>query len=341
MATLRRLQTEFADAVAAAETRARETVASLEQENAFQELRNGKLHARNRQLYNQIQDLKGAIRVYTRIRPVAPNDDGPGAVVVPGRCLDPVAEGMDVLCKPPAGKLSATGERRPAGKRADEKRYSFDKVFGPDSTQGQVYEELSPLVCGILDGFNVCIFAYGQTGSGKTFTMGGPGDGTGQGGGDGSRGSCGAFDETAGVNTRALTELFESAASRAQDGAAAFTISVEMREIYNEQVRDLLNMSEKEDTWNGVAMRPRFDKAAAAGSSSRPGSSSARPGTAGASASGRDRGSVGGGGGGSGSGSGGGDAAAGTSGASSEETPAVTRVVALNAAHVLDIMVGM
>eukprot|EP00227_Mantoniella_beaufortii_P010987 CAMPEP_0197583194 /NCGR_PEP_ID=MMETSP1326-20131121/6188_1 /TAXON_ID=1155430 /ORGANISM="Genus nov. species nov., Strain RCC2288" /LENGTH=828 /DNA_ID=CAMNT_0043147379 /DNA_START=88 /DNA_END=2570 /DNA_ORIENTATION=+ len=340
--TLQRLQSEFVDALATAEARACETVASLERENVFQTLRNGKLHARNRQLYNQIQDLKGAIRVYTRIRPVAASDDGPGAVVVPGRCLDPAAEGMDVVCTPPPGKLSATGERRPAGKRADEKRFSFDKVFGPDSTQGQVYEELSPLVCGILDGYNVCIFAYGQTGSGKTFTMGGPGDGTGRGSGDG-KGSCWGFDETAGVNTRALTELFESAASRASanDGAASFTISVEMREIYNEHVRDLLNMTEKEDTWNGVAMTPRFDKAAAAtgGSSSssvRPGSSSARPGTAsaGAGASGRDKGSSGGNSGSSGSGG----VAEGASGASGEEAPVVTRVVALNAAHVLEIM---
>jgi hypothetical protein len=41
----------------------------------------------------------------------------------------------DVVCNPPAGKQSNTGERRPAGKRTDEKRYSFDKVFGPGSSQ--------------------------------------------------------------------------------------------------------------------------------------------------------------------------------------------------------------
>ena len=40
---------------------------------------------------------------------------GDGAVVCPGRCLDPAAEGADVVCKPPAGKLSNTGERRPTG----------------------------------------------------------------------------------------------------------------------------------------------------------------------------------------------------------------------------------
>ena len=35
----------------------------------------------------------------------------------------------------------------------------------------QVYEELSPAVCGVLQGQYVCVMAYGQTGAGKTFTM--------------------------------------------------------------------------------------------------------------------------------------------------------------------------
>jgi kinesin family protein C2/C3 len=328
-AALADMRAQFTDAVARAEAEARVTVARLEEESSLQARTNGALHARNRQLYNQIQDLKGAIRVYTRIRPVAAGDDGPGAVVAPGSCLDPAAEGADVVCTPPLGKAAAVGERRPAGRRAEEKRFSFDKVFGPDSTQGQVYDELSPLVCGILDGYNVCIFAYGQTGSGKTHTMGGPGDATGRAGpaeaGMGGRGGC---DENAGVNTRALAELFESAASRAAAGGMGFTISVEMREIYNEQVRDLLNPAEKEETWNGVKLHTNTGGGGGGGGGVSSGASTsarAAGGGSGRPVSARDK---------TAGGSGSDDDAT----ATTAQAVTITRVEARDAAHVLGIM---
>ena len=50
-------------------------------------------------------------------------------------------------------------------------KYTFDSVFGPDSTQKQIFDETSRVVQSAIDGYNVCIFAYGQTGSGKTHTI--------------------------------------------------------------------------------------------------------------------------------------------------------------------------
>ena len=53
------------------------------------------------------------------------------------------------------------------------KVFEFEQVFKPESTQDQVFTEVSDLVLSVLDGYNTCIFAYGQTGSGKTYTMNG------------------------------------------------------------------------------------------------------------------------------------------------------------------------
>ena len=45
--------------------------------------------------------------------------------------------------------------------------FEFDRVFGPESTQEQVFGDVAQLVMSVLDGYNVCIFAYGQTGAAR------------------------------------------------------------------------------------------------------------------------------------------------------------------------------
>ncbi|XP_044981811.1 kinesin-like protein KIN-14F [Hordeum vulgare subsp. vulgare] len=158
----------------------------------------------NRKLYNQVQDLKGSIRVYCRIRPFLPGQVSSSTV----GCIDD--GNISIITPSKSGK-----EGR--------KSFSFNKVFGPSSTQDEVFLDTQPLIRSVLDGYNVCIFAYGQTGSGKTFTMSGPKNMT---------------EQTQGVNYRALGDLFNLAEKR--KGTFVYDIAVQMIEIYNEQVRDLL-----------------------------------------------------------------------------------------------------
>ncbi|PWA61737.1 kinesin-4 [Artemisia annua] len=160
----------------------------------------------NRKLYNQVQDLKGNIRVYCRVRPFIGRQSNFTSTV------DSIEEGTISINTP-----SKYGKGR--------RSFNFNKVFGPSATQGEVFEDTRPLIRSVLDGYNVCIFAYGQTGSGKTHTMTGPKDLT---------------EDNQGVNYRALNDLFFLAEQR--KGTLQYDVSVQMIEIYNEQVRDLLKI---------------------------------------------------------------------------------------------------
>ncbi|KAL4342075.1 hypothetical protein GQ457_08G021640 [Hibiscus cannabinus] len=158
----------------------------------------------NRKLYNQVQDLKGNIRVYCRVRPFLSGKSSNVSTV------DHIEEGNITINIPSKN-----------GKGC--KSFTFNKVFGQSSTQAEVFSDMQPLIRSVLDGYNVCIFAYGQTGSGKTYTMVGPKELT---------------EKNQGVNYRALGDLFMLAEQRKD--AFRYDVAVQMIEIYNEQVRDLL-----------------------------------------------------------------------------------------------------
>ncbi|CAJ1951903.1 unnamed protein product [Sphenostylis stenocarpa] len=131
--------------------------------------------AENRKLFNEVQELKGNIRVYCRIRPFLPGQKEKQSIV------EHIGETDLVVANP--SKQGKEGLRT----------FKFNKVFGPTSTQAGVYADIQAFIRSVLDGYNVCIFAYGQTGSGKTYTMSGPNNAT---------------PESVGVNYRALNDLF-------------------------------------------------------------------------------------------------------------------------------------
>ncbi|ESQ27784.1 hypothetical protein EUTSA_v10018060mg [Eutrema salsugineum] len=161
----------------------------------------------NRKLFNELQELKGNIRVFCRVRPFLPGQGGANTVV------EYVGEDGELVVTNPT-KLGKDGLRQ----------FKFNKVYSPNATQAEVFSDIKPLVRSVLDGYNVCIFAYGQTGSGKTYTMSGP---------------DGASEEDWGVNYRALNDLFKI--SQFRKGNINYEVGVQMVEIYNEQVLDLLS----------------------------------------------------------------------------------------------------
>lgn len=171
---------------------------------------------KRRKMHNEIQELKGNIRVFARIRPFQPND---ASAWDEQPCILPKADECSLEIKPDNGPGVVGSERHrdraPQG-------FTFDHVFHQSSTQSEVFEEVRSFVQSALDGFNVCLFSYGQTGSGKTHTMQGASNGEGR-----------------GIIPRAMEHLGQYKMQQEQ-GGWYFIFEVSYLEIYNEKIQDLL-----------------------------------------------------------------------------------------------------
>ncbi|KAJ2767624.1 kinesin-like nuclear fusion protein, partial [Coemansia nantahalensis] len=173
-----------------------------------------------RSLHNTIQELKGNIRVFCRVRPLL-GDSADGESALPIRL--PECEDNDQI------ELSQTAENALGKTTSKSFPFKFDRVFGSDSTQDAVFEEVSQLIQSALDGYPVCIFAYGQTGSGKTHTMQGPD-------------AISAKDMDAavlGIIPRAVKQIYDNTSKLAERGWE-YTLEGQFLEIYNETIQDLL-----------------------------------------------------------------------------------------------------
>ncbi|XP_022368352.1 kinesin-like protein KIF27 isoform X2 [Enhydra lutris kenyoni] len=105
--------------------------------------------------------------------------------------------------------------------------FTFDFVFGKNSTQDEVYNTcIKPLVFSLIEGYNATVFAYGQTGSGKTYTIGG--------------GHVASVVEgQKGIIPRAIQEIFQNIS---ENPSIDFSIKVSYIEVYKEDLRDLLEL---------------------------------------------------------------------------------------------------
>lgn len=161
---------------------------------------------RRKRIHNQLQDMKGAIRVYARVRPPSAAEARDGVAV---RRVDAFSLEAE----------NAGAALTPSSKRRECRSFSFDSVFDEHSTQEDVFSECSGLVSSAVDGFNVTIFAYGQTGAGKTHTMFGS-------------------DEAPGVVPRATAELFRLLSGFGS--ARSSTVRCSMFELYRDELVDLI-----------------------------------------------------------------------------------------------------
>lgn len=134
--------------------------------------------------------------------------------------------------------------RKPGDKISSPRKvFTFDGVYDADSTNEEIYGDfVGPLVESVLEGYNGCVFAYGQTSCGKTFSMQG----------------LQTMNMQRGIINRAIDQIFENI--QVTD-VTYYTIRASYLEIYNEEIRDLLNKGNrykldiKEHPQKGVYVR--------------------------------------------------------------------------------------
>ena len=175
-----------------------------------------KAEAVRREMFNQIQELRGNVRVFCRVRPPSPRETSEASASI---CLETLPDVATVHLRLGPEKSSS---------------YAFNRVFSQESTQEDVFGEVSGLVQSALDGYNVCLFSYGQTGSGKTHTMLGGSDAT-----------------SRGIIPRAVEKVVEASKINEVKGWS-YTLKASYVEIYNETIRDLLSTVGHSDTTHKI-----------------------------------------------------------------------------------------
>eukprot|EP00759_Apiculatamorpha_spiralis_P001483 PhF_6_TR10548/c2_g1_i2/m.16720/K17914/KIF13; kinesin family member 13 len=191
-------------------------------------------------LFSQNESTAHNVRVCLRVRPLLPREiakDTEEGITTPTPCI--VANNHAVTILDPKTFLP-------------KEAFEFDEVFwgvppaqiaiecpAPVVGQEEVYQSVGvPAVQAAMRGLNACLFAYGQTGSGKTHTMlGSPQD--------------------PGIAPRLVRYLFQEMKNQSEvtDPTLRMESTVELSflEIYNEKVKDLLNIAHQ----HGGASSPR------------------------------------------------------------------------------------
>ncbi|KAK0553300.1 kinesin-like nuclear fusion protein [Tilletia horrida] len=180
-----------------------------------------------RKLHNEVQELRGNIRVFARVRPRTNNDARNGSEAMANMLFpDDGVGGEKTRIEVVAQAESATGTMTMRNHL-----FTFDRVFQPKASQSEVFEEISHLTQSVLDGYNVAIFAYGQTGSGKTFTL--------EGASTESYADIGNLGDDAGMIPRAVQMLWQ-ASEALKDKGWTYNFEGSILEIYCDGINDLL-----------------------------------------------------------------------------------------------------
>lgn len=164
-------------------------------------------------------DNEEAFKVFVRVRPLMPKERYTGSKKTNGSIVkisEDSKETTKLYLSDPDMVYDYVGRR--------ERGYEFDTIFQPQDNNETVFDNtVFPLLPSILEGYNATCFAYGMTGSGKTHTMLGD-----------------IYDSSTGEKGLCLQTVEKLFQLMEQEPNKKYAIKISYLEIYNEQVRDLL-----------------------------------------------------------------------------------------------------
>ncbi|EED87967.1 kinesin motor protein-like protein, partial [Thalassiosira pseudonana CCMP1335] len=172
-------------------------------------------------LLNELQDIRGTVRVYCRPKP---SNAETSIVTIPTHDI-----------------LVLNEDTSPVS-------FKFDRVFSPHCSGYEIFSELEEPLISSLDGFNVTLLAFGQGGSGKTHSV--LGDYTFDAEGSPSL-------QSHGVQLQSLQQLFTIAGHRTDRYKDTFSMTIV--EVHNEKLFDLVSGTPSAERDGELEIRTNID----------------------------------------------------------------------------------
>ncbi|KAK7950918.1 P-loop containing nucleoside triphosphate hydrolase [Apiospora aurea] len=193
----------------------------LQEDYRVVEKKLGKCNEANAKLFDELADLKGNLRVMTRVRPQLnePDEDLEDIEMAPGELVDQ----LQWVGVPDERNQSTTSRNN---KEAAPLNWygQFECVFGQNATNADIFDEVKPVLGSAFNGKNATVFAYGQSGSGKTYTLG--------------TAAVTADLEQGGLIPRSVEMLRQWIADREETWD--YEVTVEFLEIFADKIYDLI-----------------------------------------------------------------------------------------------------
>jgi kinesin family member C2/C3 len=169
---------------------------------------------RRRKLLDELQDLRGSVRVYCRPHSIARDDS---------------TSQKSILAMASSEVLMLDRSSSSAAEFFGPLSFEFDGILASDLDQQEVYAEFEAICTSVVEGYKVCIMTYGQANAGKTYTMLGKIE---------HHQDRSVTISDHGIHLRAMKQLFsllEHRRERYHD-----TVTMNLIEVHDEKLVDLL-----------------------------------------------------------------------------------------------------